>query len=987
MKKYFLTVVVFAVFLSAKTYADDEQYTLKPYKTREMGVSYQRLRFKLQPLLVQAQKAVDSLDFEKAYALYHEALDMDSGNYIVKEKLVNICFKLNKEEEAFALAKDVLDVNPSYIPVLLKKAYYYKEKNRLQEALDAFRGVYDAMQNSDPKKQQVRNEIIYVAEKAGNDLTVIEYSTKKADYNKAMEFTRIRSLWRAHEYDKASKEIEIFFEKVQDNNLKKNLWGYILSYSVEREMISQGILFFEKTSAFFYDFDTALDFLYAIRKKGDYKSFLHVASAMQELGTEEERSSDILTYEKAQIHEKVGNRDAYLQEMKKLTEVSGSVAFLKEYASRLFKEGSFGEAYEIVEQIVAKTDDPKIKYKQTIVLAVILLQQGKAEEADLKLQEALKYGEADLEWKLNAANIAYAKEAYTECIEILTSISKSGISDRERITLAYCYYKNHMFGISLYQLNQVKNMDMLSYDELYDLYMNTFYIMFSYGLYDEILKRMPKADAIEENYSNNILKLKSLGRVGQYRKVIELAEYILDKYPLSLSDRDDIYLELARAFSVVAPEDEVIKIKRYEEIINQTYFREQEKDNKQIAKDGSINLYRGIVYLYTEILQNDAFLSDAYYERSIAYKNLGEFKKARADLEKLFEINPSPPVMAYGDMATICIKMDDDYFARIYFEKYLKYYNYSLDSLSDTGYTLMRLVRNDYAMCMFSHAVDIYNRINPLMEDAKKETLYLNKAHNLRKELSALDKFWGFYPYVEINDFDLEDDQETVVRGLPSQAGAEISWRPPVIGFRDYRIFEAYVGFSTRLEQETHSVLKDYTQGVFGLRYKPLKAANLNLAIEKHYKIGKFARDDYLLRAMFSDETNKDKHVFSPQTFFINYSFFLEGGKFLKHERESYAYLDCTVGPAKVLKGSGFLLTFPRFRFKRRWQDDNTPSTAKYSMFGAGIALRKYEKEKEYFTQRWYVDIYIEYMQGKFEDSPFAEDDFSGVVMGVQFLR
>lgn len=986
MKKLFTFVVFMFFVLRSDVYAkqEDSNYTLTPYKTKLSGVNYQKLRFKIAPFLSQAEEALVKSDFKTAYDFYLKALELDGDNYEVKEKLVYVCVTLNKRKEAHNYIRDVLAISSRYVPMLLQQAFLYKQEQKLEQALDIFLRTYALMSDEDDKKEEVLEEIVYTAELLNRDDLVVKYGDKVKKYNEVIEFSRIRSLWKQGEYDKALTKLKTFFRKTGDESLKKDIWGYILKYCLEDEKIERGVSFFKDTSEHFYDFDTALDFLYGLRKQKQYDAFLEVVSLMQVRGSKEERESDVLVYEKAQVLRLSGKDKKYLNTMKKLTDVSGSVPFLKEYAAKLFEEGHYEEAYLTVEKIIAQTDDNKIKYKQTIMLAVILLQQGKAGEAKLKLDEALDFGEKDMEWRLTAANVAYASQEYEACIDILSEIGSENMTDRERITLAYCYYKNMMYGISLYHLKKVKSFEMLTKEEMYNLYMNTFYILFSYGRYRPILKRLPEADEIEHNYSNDILRLKSLTRVGRFDEAIYLCEEILDKYSLLVSERDEVYMELARCLTSTAPNNLYMPLVKYEAIINDSYSAKLKLSKR---KGQRINRYVAAVDLYTKILKDRDSEGDPYYERAMAYKSLGEIELAEKDLLRVFEINKNPPIMAYGDMAAIYTKLKRDEDAIWYFEKYLKYYSYSLDSLSDAGYALMRLVRNDYAACMFSHAVDIYNHINLTMEDLKRGDVYFNKAHNLRKELSALDKVWGVYPFVEINNFDIENEQANIVRGLPSQAGVEISYRPPVIGFRDYRIFELYAGVSTRLEQERLKIERDYTQGVFGARYKPFKPLNFNVAFEKHYKIGKFARDDYLLRLMFSDETNKDKHVFNPEKVFINYSFYGEVGKFYKHEKERYGYVDFSVGPAKVYKGSGFLLTFPRLRVKRRWQNDDTPSTAKYYMWGAGISARLYEKEKEYFTQRWYFDAYIEYMKGKFEDSPFENDEFSGIVIGVQFLR
>jgi adsorption protein A len=81
-----------------------------------------------------------------------------------------------------------------------------------------------------------------------------------------------------------------------------------------------------------------------------------------------------------------------------------------------------------------------------------------------------------------------------------------------------------------------------------------------------------------------------------------------------------------------------------------------------------------------------------------------------------------------------------------------------------------------------------------------------------------------------------------------SQGGAELAYRPPVIGYRDGRVFE--VISRTLWEQEVDSIEPrgKTTVVTLGVRYKPLSLVDGYLSAERLFGVGDDAEDNVLLR-------------------------------------------------------------------------------------------------------------------------------------------
>lgn len=88
---------------------------------------------------------------------------------------------------------------------------------------------------------------------------------------------------------------------------------------------------------------------------------------------------------------------------------------------------------------------------------------------------------------------------------------------------------------------------------------------------------------------------------------------------------------------------------------------------------------------------------------------------------------------------------------------------------------------------------------------------------------------------------------------LPSQAGLDVSWRPPGVGYDRGRILEGYARLLWGLEPGSLRFDDDSYQGGVGVRYKPLADLNLFVSGERLFSVGAAARDAWMARVQVSD--------------------------------------------------------------------------------------------------------------------------------------
>jgi hypothetical protein len=258
----------------------------------------------------------------------------------------------------------------------------------------------------------------------------------------------------------------------------------------------------------------------------------------------------------------------------------------------------------------------------------------------------------------------------------------------------------------------------------------------------------------------------------------------------------------------------------------------------------------------------------------------------------------------------------------------------------------------------------------------------------MKREYSKLDKTWGFQAYVSKTDYNFPSNAtvSSIDGALPAQAGIELDWRPPILGFRDERTLDVFGRVLANFDKDAWSLDQDSYQGGAGLRYKPLVGYNVNASIERLFKIGNNSEENWLGRVMGAEELGEKPP--EGKDVWTSGRIYGEAGYFFDQPRRWFYYLDGTIGPSWRVTDR-IMLTVPQAEGTIRYESEDASKLLTYSIVGLGADARLLEPEREHTLDRWYLDGFIHYTWGWFRDRPegFDSTSFKGVVFGFSVVK
>jgi tetratricopeptide (TPR) repeat protein len=171
----------------------------------------------------------------------------------------------------------------------------------------------------------------------------------------------------------------------------------------------------------------------------------------------------------------------------------------------------------------------------------------------------------------------------------------------------------------------------------------------------------------------------------------------------------------------------------------------------------------------------------------------------------------------------------------------------------DLGNVRVKQYRNDDAIKLFEQAIDD----TPLypVHDAQQQEDVDARQLRMRREISELSRSFSLVAYTGIcfgtNNCQVGANTPLSAGASKSQGGLELAYRPPVIGFRDGRVFE--VISRVLFEQEVNSIVPrgQTTVVTLGFRYKPFARLDGYLSAERLFGVGSQAHDNVLLRGTY----------------------------------------------------------------------------------------------------------------------------------------
>ncbi len=224
----------------------------------------------------------------------------------------------------------------------------------------------------------------------------------------------------------------------------------------------------------------------------------------------------------------------------------------------------------------------------------------------------------------------------------------------------------------------------------------------------------------------------------------------------------------------------------------------------------------------------------------------------------------------------------------------------------------------------------------------------------LKREIEQLERRFDISAYAIYRDDRAGNRQLTGPDLTRSQAGGEISYQPEKTGFRNGKKIQVY----GRLLSAIKNVEPDpdsYQAGV-GVRIKPLSRHNLVLSAERLVKVGRFARNDWMIRAGYSYDHNSDYREDKKRWW--SYSLYLDAA-LIDFNSPDIFLTSQTTGGYNVTLGQGLVMQ-PRITGLITWQKDSFRQ-ASLIEGGPGLNLRYYFNDTKYAAYRSYLDLTVEY--------------------------
>ena len=689
-------------------------------------------------------------------------------------------------------------------------------------------------------------------------------------------------------------------------------------------------------------------------------------------------------YELAQVCREHKQEAAYFTLMNQLLALSPEAAFMKEYAVHLYGAGRYEAAAGMFERYVSVETNGAACYPVCGVLADIQLVLQKPAEAVKWLQRAAELGPRDEVWNFRMARAEYALGEYRACIDRLLPLA--GNRDVYHLYIGFSFYKLKMPGLALLHLNRVRNSESLNDAERFTLFSNRAYLQYDQDQDRAALEDLDTALSYRTDPDLEMVRLKVLTRLGRFEEAVDTGRAMIEARTDTATQAELLRLlqdspdpDFRRRAVAMLSTPETVYMSEVCQTVGLAAFR--------------LNRHDDAIRWFSRALEYEPGRVDTYYLRGLAWFKRGKFKDSEQDFVTFYDRaaeQQALPATFWGDLGILEGKLGDFDLGTAALQHSMDAYVADVDSVKETGYQFMKWNRNTEARAAFRSSVDFYDEILPYLEGTNAEE-YAQASHLMRKEYTKVDKSVGLQAYISKTDLDAHTQAEapvvqTIDGSLPSQAGIMGTYRPPKIGFRDERQLDVFGRVLANFEPHSWHLDEASYQGGAGVVYKPFITQNFNTSIERLFKIGDNAEDNWLWRNTGFWERGEAPKI--DRSWWLYQKAYGEISYFLEDTKRWIYYVDGRLGPAFPLR-SKMTLTVPRLLAIGRYQSNDETGLGTYAMVGAGADLRILEQERQYTSERWYLDLFADYVWGWFDKTPDGYDasDFHGVMFGFNFVK
>ncbi len=270
-----------------------------------------------------------------------------------------------------------------------------------------------------------------------------------------------------------------------------------------------------------------------------------------------------------------------------------------------------------------------------------------------------------------------------------------------------------------------------------------------------------------------------------------------------------------------------------------------------------------------------------------------------------------------------------------------------LDLSEQLAYALRRSFKNVEARAQFEQ---VWQSTSP------------DRKPRIAREIEALSRPLRASGYFVHRDSAIPSDALAAAGGslTQSQAGVEVAWRPPHIGYRDGRTFEAFSrllwgldGSSLRFRDETY-------QAGIGVKYKPLATQNIVLAAERLISVGDQARDDWMLRSAYSWDKGYGLQPGKDHWPFM--TFYVDGALIRPTNPDIFAASDIRTGYSFLISGNQapLLIATPHIVTTGVVQKDPAGTTTLLEA-GPGVSVKLWLQNGAHGAVRSSLDLILQY--------------------------
>lgn len=341
------------------------------------------------------------------------------------------------------------------------------------------------------------------------------------------------------------------------------------------------------------------------------------------------------------------------------------------------------------------------------------------------------------------------------------------------------------------------------------------------------------------------------------------------------------------------------------------------------------------------------------FRLAVLYTKLNQPSKAIWHFEKMTQRDPANSQYAVT-LGYAYLKTNRYADATQQFERALEQEPDHVTLHPQLGYLYEKLGRNEEAVAHFRQAIDSAAILHP---DRHERDIALE---NWRQEVSKLNNRFDFALYHVFQESDAVPAPRAGLLGIgyaPSQGGMELTYQPRGIGFRDERVLKLMGRVLWQSESGSQRIDDDSTQGGIGLLYKPLREHNLYLSAEGRFKIGKNARNDALLRVLYSSSAGVRSVASSKD--FVNYRIVYGDGAFaLSGDHPASYFLEFRQG--LTFSGAGALSASP-YALAEAYGQTVSSDADNIVNLGLGVSLRRYFGRSHYESADSAFEINLQY--------------------------